>query len=293
MTRDDALLRAPAPLQLDPLVRRALEEDLGLGDLTTSSTIPAAARASASLIARQDGIVAGIGVAARTFTLVDAELRAEPRVADGAAVTAGTELLTVEGRAASILGGERVALNFLQRLSGIATLTSRYVAAVSGTGARIVDTRKTMPGLRLLERYAVRCGGGANHRWNLGDAVLIKDNHRAVLAASGISLADAITRARANLPHTTFVEVEIDEIDELDAVLHAGPDAVLLDNLAPAQMAEAVRRGGGRVIFEASGGVTLDAVRSIAESGVDLISVGALTHSAPAFDAAVDFSSMR
>lgn len=285
------LLRTPARFQYEPIVRRALEEDLGMGDLTTQSLIAPTATARAALVARQDGVVAGLPVAALAFALVDPDLRIEHLVGDGGLVTAGTPLLMIEGRTAGILGAERVALNFVQRLSGIATLTARYVSAVEGTGVRIVDTRKTTPGLRVLEKYAVRCGGGANHRWGLGDAVLIKDNHREVLASGGVALDDAIRDARARLPHVATIEVELDSLEELDAILAAGPDAILLDNMPPAAMAEAVRRGGGRVTFEASGGVTLDAVRSIADSGVDVISIGALTHSAPAFDAAVDLHS--
>ena len=288
---EDAMLRPPTRLHYERAVRRALEEDLGMGDLTTQSLIPPSTRARGLVVARQDGVLAGLPVAALTFTLVDPELRVDAAASDGDRVAAGAVLATVEGRATSILAAERVALNFLQRLSGIASLTARFVAAVEGTGARIADTRKTTPGLRLLEKYAVRCGGGANHRWGLGDAVLIKDNHRAVLAAAGIALDQAIRDARARLPHVTRIEVELDSLEELDAILAAGPDAILLDNMPLADMAEAVRRGGGRVTFEASGGVTLDAVRRIADSGVDVISVGALTHSAPAFDAAVDFHS--
>lgn len=282
-------LRTPSRLQYEPIVRRALEEDLAWGDVTTDAVVPSNAVVSASLVARQDGVVAGIPVAALAFELVDPELEIARRAEDGARVSPGDVLLAVSGRAASILAAERVALNFLQRLSGIATLTARYVGAVAGTGARIVDTRKTTPGLRVLEKYAVRCGGGQSHRAGLGDAILIKDNHRAVIAASGISLAEAVRAARARIPHVTVLEVELDTLDELDAVLAAGADAILLDNMTPAELSDAVKKNAGRGIIEASGGVTLDTVRAIAEAGVDLVSVGALTHSAPAFDAAVDF----
>lgn len=287
----DRNLRTPSPLQYEPIVRRALEEDLAWGDVTSEAVVPAGASASASLVARQEGVVAGIAVAALAFELVDAELQITRVADDGERVASGDQLLTVVGRAASILAAERVALNFLQRLSGIATLTARYVAAVEGTGARVVDTRKTTPGLRVLEKYAVRCGGGQNHRAGLGDAVLIKDNHRAVIEASGVSLADAVRAARARIPHVTLLEVELDTLDELEDVLSAGADAILLDNMTPAQLSDAVKKNAGRGILEASGGVTLSTIRAIAESGVDLVSVGALTHSAPAFDAAVDFKS--
>ena len=283
-------LRTPSRLQYEPIVRRALEEDLAWGDLTSEALVPADAVASASLVARQEGVVAGVPVAALAFELVDPGLDLTHITADGARVATGDELLRVAGRAASILAAERVALNFIQRLSGIATLTARYVAEVEGTSARIVDTRKTTPGLRVLEKYAVRCGGGGNHRAGLGDAVLIKDNHRAVIAASGISLAEAVRAARRRLPHVTCLEVELDTLDELEAVLAAGADAILLDNMTPADLAAAVEKVAGRGILEASGGVTLRTVRAIAESGVDLVSVGALTHSAPAFDAALDFN---
>lgn len=284
-------LRPPSRLQYEPVVRRALEEDLAWGDVTSGAVIPADATASASLVARQEGVAAGIRVAALAFELVDPELRITPVVDDGDRVSPADELLAVSGRAVSILAAERVALNFVQRLSGIATLTARYVAAAEGTGARIVDTRKTTPGLRVLEKYAVRCGGGQNHRAGLGDAVLIKDNHRAVISGSGISLADAVRSARRRIPHVTLLEVELDSLADLEEVLAAGADAILLDNMTPARLVEAVEKNAGRGILEASGGVTLDTVRAIAETGVDLVSVGALTHSAPAFDAAVDFKS--
>lgn len=285
----EADLRAPARLQYERLVRLALEEDLAWGDVTTEAVVPAGTAARGVLVARQEGVIAGLEVAALAFEMVDPRLVLAHRAADGDRVTAGTELLIVEGAAASILAAERVALNFLQRLSGIATLTARYVAAVAGTSARIVDTRKTTPGLRVLEKYAVRCGGGRNHRFSLGDAVLVKDNHRAAITASGGTLAEAVRAARLALPHVTIVQVELDSLEELDAVLSAGADAVLLDNMSPGQLAAAVGENAGRGIIEASGGVNLNTVRAVAESGVDIISVGALTHSAPAFDAAVDF----
>lgn len=273
-------------------VARALEEDLGWGDVTSDLLLPPDQLASAVVVARQAGVVAGLDVAREVFLQVDASLDVEPLVDDGAAVEAGTELLRVSGPARSILAAERVALNFAQRLSGTATLAAAFVAAVAGTGARIVDTRKTTPGLRVLEKYAVRCGGAQNHRFHLGDAVLVKDNHRAALTAAGESLAAAVRRARLSLPHTVTVEIEVDTSAELEQALEAEPDAILLDNMSPEQLRTAVQRireARPGVRIEASGGVTLETVRAIAETGVDLVSVGALTHSARAFDLSLDF----
>lgn len=283
-------IRAPARLTYEPIVRAALEEDLRWGDLTSESLIPNGSTATAMVVARQDGVVCGLPVAATAFELVDPSIQVRPLARDGDRVAAGAPLMAVEGPARSVLSTERVALNFLQRLSGIATLTSRYVAAVEGTRARIVDTRKTTPGLRLLEKYAVRCGGGSNHRWSLGDAVLVKDNHIAALIAAGVPLRAALEAARATLPHVTTIQVEVDTLEQLDDVLAARVDAVLLDNMPPETLSEAVRRTARRATLEASGGITLDNVRATAEAGVDLISVGALTHSPPSFDAALDFS---
>lgn len=274
----------------EPIVRRALDEDLRWGDVTSETLVPREALARAAVVARQDGVVCGIPVAASVFEMVDPAVTVTELVRDGEQVRAGARLMVIEGSARSVLGAERVALNFLQRLSGIASLTARYVAAVVGTDARIVDTRKTTPGLRLLEKYAVRCGGGASHRSSLGDAMLVKDNHLAALAAAGIPLRDAVAAARAALPHVTAVQVEVDTLEQLEEALAAGPDAVLLDNMSPETLREAVRRTGRRATLEASGGISLETVRAVAETGVDLISVGALTHSPPAFDAALDFS---
>ncbi len=273
-------------------VETALAEDLGWGDVTSDTLVPAGLEASAVMVARQAGVVAGLEVAREVFLAVDASLDVELLARDGATVEAGAALLRVSGRARSILAGERVALNFVQRLSGTASLAARFVEAVRGTGARIVDTRKTTPGLRVLEKYAVRCGGAHNHRFHLGDAVLLKDNHRAAIAAAGETLAQAVARARASLPHTVTIEIEVDTAAELEQALEAQPDAILLDNMAPEELRVSVRRirqarPGTRI--EASGGVTLLTVRAMAETGVDLISVGALTHSAPAFDASLDF----
>jgi nicotinate-nucleotide pyrophosphorylase (carboxylating) len=280
--------RVPARV-LDRIIETALDEDLAWGDATTDALIPPAVSARADIAARAAGVVAGLPVAARVFATVDPDLEVAPLATDGERVVDGLPLLRVEGAARSILMAERVALNFLQRLSGVATLTARFVEAVEGTAARIVDTRKTTPGLRVLEKYAVRCGGGANHRMHLGDAVLVKDNHRAVLAAGGRSLPEAVARLKAGLPPTMTVEVEVDTLEELEEVLQGGPDAVLLDNMSPNELRVAVLTIRGRAITEASGGVTLETVRTIAESGVDLVSIGALTHSAPALDVALDW----
>ncbi len=268
--------------------RRALAEDLGRGDVTTDLLVGATARARARVVARTPGVVAGVGLALEVFRVRDGTLSVDVAVQDAERVAAGATLLLVEGAARSILSAERVALNYLGRLSGIATLTARFVDAVAGTTARIVDTRKTTPGLRVLERYAVRCGGGANHRFALDDGFLLKDNHRAALDAAGVDVADAVRKAKARLSHTVPVEVEVDTLAQLADVLAAEPDAVLLDNMPPEMLREAVALVAGRARTEASGGITLDTVRSVAEAGVDLISVGALTHSAPTLDVALD-----
>ncbi len=273
------------PLQYEPLLRRALEEDLGLaGDLTTNAIVPAGERLAARIVARRQGCVAGLEVAAHVFTLVDPEVRCDPRVADGATVAAGALLADLSGPARAVLTGERVALNLLGRLSGIATSTRGIVDAIAGTRARVVCTRKTTPGLRALEKYAVRCGGGSNHRFGLDDAVLIKDNH---LAIAG-SIAEAVRRARAAVGHLVKVEVEVDDLDQLAEVLTCPVDAVLIDNFAPPELRRAVELVAGRVITEASGGITPDSARAIAETGVDLLSVGWITHSAPSLDVALD-----
>jgi nicotinate-nucleotide pyrophosphorylase (carboxylating) len=214
----------------------------------------------------------------------------QPLLADGAPVAAGAIVAAISGPAASLLTGERLALNYLQRLSGIATLTARYVQALSGTAARLVDTRKTTPGLRSLEKYAVRCGGGSNHRHGLSDGMLVKDNHVAILRQQGVTLRDVVARARAGAPHSLRVEVEVDRLDQIEDAIAGGADVILLDNMPPATLAEAVRLIAGRALTEASGGITLAGIRACAATGVDLISVGALTHSAPALDIALDFA---
>jgi nicotinate-nucleotide pyrophosphorylase (carboxylating) len=278
----------PLPrVMLEPLVRAALLEDLGrAGDVTTDATIPEGTQAEAALVARAEGVAAGLAVARLAFEVIDPGLRIAQPVADGARVGRGTVLMTVAGEARSILTAERVALNFAGRLSGVASLTRRFADAIAHTRATVAATRKTTPLLRALEKHAVRLGGGGAHRYGLDDAILIKDNH---IAACG-SIPAALARARAFAGHMMKVEIEVDRLDQLDTVLAAGgADAVLLDNMAPAMLSKAVALVGGRVATEASGGVNLDSVRAIAETGVDLISVGALTHSAPVLDLGLDF----
>ncbi len=266
-------------------VRAALKEDLGrAGDITSAATIPAAARATADLVARRPGVLAGLAVAASAFREVDPAIRFDAKASDGDRVEAGAVVATVEGPARAVLSAERVALNFLCHLSGIATATAAFVDKVAHTRARIADTRKTTPGLRAFEKYAVRCGGGTNHRFGLDDAILIKDNHIAV--AGGVIAA--IRAARAAAGHLVKVEIEIDTLDQLAEAMVEGPDAVLLDNMAPADMAEAVKLVAGRAVTEASGNVTLETVAAIAETGVDVISSGWITHSAPILDLALD-----
>lgn len=273
-------------------VRRALEEDLPWGDLTSEAVLPAGIGARVVMVARAEGVVAGLPVAAEAMRAVDEAVVVTFAATDGQRVGAGTPLLRAEGDVRSLLMAERVALNFVQRLSGTATLTARFVERVQGTGAAIVDTRKTTPGLRIFEKYAVRCGGGRNHRMGLSDAVLVKDNHRDALRAAGVDLADALRAARRRLPHTATVEVEVESEAELDAALAGGADIVLLDNMSPTELRRAVERVGGRARTEASGGISLETVRAVADSGVDMISVGALTHSAPALDVALDWETV-
>jgi nicotinate-nucleotide pyrophosphorylase (carboxylating) len=270
------------------IVETALAEDLAWGDITTDAVVGAGRPARGELLVKADGVLAGLPVAALVFATVDPAVSVTALVEEGAPVSAGTVVGRVRGPAGSLLRAERVALNLLQRLSGIASVTARYVAAVAGTDARIVDTRKTTPGLRVLEKYAVRAGGGHNHRFNLADGVLIKDNHLLAAEGDGLSLGEAIGHARARAPHTMRIEVEVETLEQLDAALAAGADAVLLDNMTPDRLREAVARARGKAITEASGGITLATIRAVAETGVDLISVGALTHSAPALDISLD-----
>jgi nicotinate-nucleotide pyrophosphorylase (carboxylating) len=270
----------------DRVLAGALAEDVGAGDVTTNATIDPDAVWSADIVARRAGVVAGGAIAARTFALVDARIQVESLVDDGSRVEAGAVLARVTGPARGLLTGERIALNFLGRLSGIATLTREYVDALKGQPAKIADTRKTTPGLRALERYAVRAGGGVNHRFGLSDAVLVKDNH---LAAVG-SVAEAVSRARASAPQNTVVEIECDTLGQVRDAVTAGADAILLDNMDLTAMGEAVELARGKAVVEASGGMALERVAAVAATGVDVISVGALTHSAPALDVALDFS---
>lgn len=272
------------------MVGIALAEDAPWGDISSEAAIPAEATASARLVSRGEGVLAGGLAVATAFRLADPRIEVQLLLLDGAPLTSGAEVAVVSGPARGILTGERVALNLAQRLSGVATLSRAYVDAVAGTNVRIVDTRKTTPGLRVLEKAAVRAGGAHNHRHSLSDAVMLKDNHLAVLAAEGFGVADAIRAVRSRIPHTTTLEVEVDRLDQLDAVLAGGADIILLDNFALADLVTAVARINGRALIEASGGVRLDTVRAIAETGVDIISVGALTHSAPALDLGLDIS---
>lgn len=273
---------------LTRVVGAALEEDAPWGDLTSATLLPADATATADLVAREPGVFSGGEVFAAAFTLTDPDVTVDLHVGDGDAFAAGDVLATVTGAARSLLTAERVALNFTQRMSGIATLTAAYVAAVDGTGARIADTRKTTPGLRAFERHAVACGGGRNHRFSLSDAVMAKDNHLAVLQRTGLDLATALREAVSRLPHTTHVVVEVDRLDQLPAVLDGGAHTVLLDNFTPDDLRAGVALVDGRATVEASGGVSLDTVAAIARTGVDVISVGALTHSARALDLGLD-----
>lgn len=285
---------APLP-ELPPLslvrdiIRRALDEDLAAGDVTSAALVPSEQVAAASLVARQAGVFCGGPLLPLLFAEIDARVRVDPGAAEGTHLEPGAVAARLAGPARALLAGERTALNLVQRLSGIATLTAAYVARVGDLPVRITDTRKTTPGLRVLERYAVGTGGGFNHRMNLADAVLIKDNHLAAVRAGGRDLAAAISAVRARIPHTMRVEVEATTLEEVDAAVAGGADIVLLDNMPAAAIGAAVERIARRAIVECSGGVTLETVRGFAEAGVDVISVGALTHSAPALDLSLEF----
>ena len=275
------------PLLIEEIIDRTLAEDLGrAGDITTLATIPASARARAVIAAREAGVIAGSDLAIAAFRRMDQTIRFDTHLPDGTPINSGDVALAIEGPARAILSAERTALNFMGRLSGIASLTARYVDTVKHTKARIVCTRKTTPSLRALEKHAVRCGGGFNHRFGLDDAILIKDNHIAV--AGGV--VPALRAAKAFAGHLVKIEIEVDTLDQLDEVIKEGADVVLLDNMTPAQLKEAVTRVKGRMLTEASGGVTLSSVAAIAESGVDMISVGALTHSAKVLDLGLDIA---
>jgi nicotinate-nucleotide pyrophosphorylase (carboxylating) len=286
LLQHDAFL---SPLAIEGAVQRALEEDLGrAGDITSIATIPESTRAHAIMVARQSGVIAGLPLAVAIFQKLSPDISIEAHVRDGGTVAAGAHLLTISGPARAVLSGERAGLNFVGRLSGIATLTADYVRHTAGTKMRICCTRKTTPGLRALEKYAVRCGGGFNHRFGLDDAILIKDNHIAV--AGGIR--PVLQRARSHVGHLVKIEIEVDALAQLREVLDTGmADVVLLDNMDIATLTEAVKLAKGRVVLEASGGVTQDTIARIASTGVDYASAGALTHSAPNFDVALDIDS--
>ena len=283
LLQPDAFL---SPLAIDEAVARALDEDLGrAGDVTSIATIPEATAAHAVMVARQAGRIAGLPLAVATLQRLAPSVAIEAHARDGSTVTAGQRLLTISGPARAVLSGERTALNFVGRLSGVATLTADHVKRTEGTHARICCTRKTTPGLRALEKYAVRCGGGFNHRFGLDDAILIKDNHIAV--AGGIRAV--LERARSHAGHLVRIEIEVDTLDQLREVLDTGlADVVMLDNMDIPTLKRAVELANGRVALEASGGVTLNSIAAIAGTGVDYISSGALTHSAPNFDVAID-----
>ncbi len=273
-------------LVIEPLIKMALAEDLGrAGDITSDSTVPENARAKVVMAAREEGRIAGLDLAEAAFRIVDGTLKITRLMHEGADVRKGDAVLEVEGRARSILMAERVALNFVGRMSGVATLTLKMVRATGNHKARIAATRKTTPGLRAVEKYAVMVGGGIPHRYGLDDAVLIKDNHIAM--AGGVKVA--IRSAKQNISHTVKIEVEVDTLDQLKEVLEEGVDIVMLDNMSCDDMAAAVKMVDGRALVEASGGVTLDRIPAIAATGVDLISSGAITHSAPNFDVGLDF----
>ena len=272
-------------LDLDDLIRHALKEDIHTGDLTTQACVPELRPATARLVAKEAFVLAGLQVAGRVFSLLDPMVRFEALAVDGARLQSGTVMARISGDAASLLQAERVALNLLQRLSGIATLTAAFVDEVRGYPARITDTRKTTPGLRVFEKYAVQAGGGSNHRFNLTDGVLIKDNH---IAACG-SITEAVARVRTRVPHTIRIEVETENLEQVKECLDCRVDIIMLDNMNVAAMREAVALIGGRALVEASGGVTLANIKAIAATGVDIISIGALTHSAPSCDIGMDW----
>lgn len=271
--------------QVRQLIQAAIEEDLGRGDVTTEATIAEHVISRARLITKQEIVLAGMEVFVAVYATLDGAVHLKPAYKDGDLLSAGAVIAVLEGRARSLLAGERVALNFLQRLSGIATLTRQYVEAVRDYGVDIIDTRKTTPGWRLLEKYAVRVGGGKNHRHDLGDGVLIKDNH--IVAAGGIK--PAVDLARRHCHHLLKIEVEVEILEQVEEALQAGAEVIMLDNMSPAMLAEGVKIIGKRAIVEASGGVSLETITAVAHTGVDLISVGKLTHSAPAADIHLEF----
>lgn len=277
--------------QVEQIIDTALAEDLASGDITTQALIPPDLEGRASILGKRDGVLAGMEVARAVFQRVDPSLRVDVLVQDGAKMRAGDVVATIEGKIAGILKAERTALNFLCHLSGIATETARYVAAVKGLKAQITDTRKTTPGMRMLEKYAVRMGGGKSHRQHLGDWVLIKDNHLVALLSLGMGLKEAIERARQS--SSLKVEVEVGSVDEAEQALDAGADIIMLDNMAAGEIKQVVELSRGSALIEASGGITLANVRKVAEAGVDLISVGAITHSAKAMDLSLELETGR
>ena len=272
-------------IMLDKLIMNALSEDVGTGDITTESTIPETARAHGLYKAKESGVLCGIGVAARVFELIDRDIEFTPLKRDGDRIEKGEIIAEVRGKATNVLTGERVGLNLMQRMSGIATRTAEAVAQVEGTGAKICDTRKTTPGLRVVEKYAVKVGGGTNHRFNLADGILIKDNH---IVAAG-SITNAVRAARANAPHTLKIEVEVETFDELNEALDVGADIIMLDNMSCEDMKKAVGIVNGRAVTEASGNMGDRNLKEVADCGVDLISIGALTHSVRSLDISLKF----
>lgn len=271
------------------LIELALQEDLSRGDITSEATVPVDRTATAVMLAKQDGVISGIETARAVFARIDPEVQFTPLVSDGERVINGTQLARISGNARSILAAERTALNLIQRLSGVATITARYAERVAGTGATVIDTRKTAPGMRYLEKAAVRHGGGSNHRFDLGDAVLIKDNHLAAIGGEH-PIRDAVLAAKKRAPHTSKVEVEVVDLAGVQEALDAGADIIMLDNMGLDEMRRAVALVDGRALLEASGGITLETIREVAATGVDLISAGALTHSAPSLDISLDFA---
>jgi len=269
---------------VDRIIENALDEDIGPGDITTSAIVDPALKGEARLLAKEELVLAGMDIVSRVFCLIDPGITVESAFRDGDRVSEGATIARLKGPLQGILVGERTALNFLQHLSGIATLTRRYVETIYPAAVRVIDTRKTTPGLRVLEKYAVRVAGGANHRFGLFDGILIKDNH---IAAAG-SISRAVERLQSRVPHTVRIEIEVTDIKGLEEAINAGADAVMLDNMSLEDMSRAVSIAGGRVIVEASGGVTLETIREIAKTGVDLISVGAITHSARSVDISLE-----
>jgi nicotinate-nucleotide pyrophosphorylase (carboxylating) len=284
---DGALEQLDAGI-LERLAEAALIEDGAWQDVTTSATVEPEQRGTATVLAKREGVIAGLPMMAAVFAVVDRSVEFEALIQDGQRVVRGQQMARITGSYASILRGERVALNFLQRLSGTATMAAHAVAKAASSHARIIDTRKTTPGMRYLERYAVRAGGGQNHRYNLSDGILIKDNHLAALRARGLGIADAVRLSRERSPHTLKVELEVTTLEELEEGLAAGADVILLDNMTIEEMAESVRRCKGRALTEASGGITPENIAEVAGTGVDLISLGALTHSAPSLDISLE-----